>query len=99
MTNQEMLRIAMRQSAEDIGCVADDFLKDENETVCFHLGENARKYLKEPITCNLVSYGNNVVAAATDEVSDLVSEYIKRYPFYDVTYRNKVLTEMVRIDT
>lgn len=82
VTNQEMLRIAMRQSAEDIGCAADDFLKNQNVTVPFHLGVNARKYYKLPITCTFVSYGNNVVAAVTDEVSDPVSEYIGRYVFY-----------------
>ena len=82
MTNQEMLKIAMKQSAEDMGCMADDFLKEENVMVSLHLGANARKYLKEPITCNLVSYGNNVVAAATGEVFALVSEYIGLYEFY-----------------
>ena len=82
MTNSKMLNIAMKQSAEDIGCRPDDFLKNENVTVPFSLGENARKYLKEPITCSLVSYGNNVVAAAADEVSDPVSEFIGRYEFY-----------------
>ena len=82
MTNQEMLNIAMRQSAEDIGCKPDDFLKNQNVTVPFHLGKNARKYLKEPIACTLVSYGNNIVAAVAEEVSDLVSEYISRYEFY-----------------
>ena len=54
MTNQDILRIAMTQSAEDIGCDKDDFLKDHSVIVPFHLGANARKYLKEPITCNLV---------------------------------------------
>ena len=82
MTNQEMLTIAMKQSAEDIGCSADSFLKKENVAVPFHLGANARKYLKEPITCNLVSYGNNIVAAATEMAFDIVSEYIARYEFY-----------------
>ncbi|MBP5726298.1 MAG: GNAT family N-acetyltransferase [Clostridia bacterium] len=82
MTNQEMLKIAMMQSAEDIGCSADDFMKKENVRVPFHLGQSARRYLKEPITCNLVSYGNNVVAAAADEVFAEVSEYIGRYEFY-----------------
>ena len=30
MTNEEMLRIAMKQSAEDIGCKEDDFLLSNN---------------------------------------------------------------------
>lgn len=82
MTNQDILQIAMKQSAEDIGCRADDFLAVENVAVPFHLGVNARKYYKEPITCNLVSYGSNLVAAAVEDVSDIVSSYISRYEFY-----------------
>ena len=82
MTNSEIKEIALRQSAEDIGCRARDFLSDKNVVVPFRLGRNARKYYKEPITCNFVSYGNNVVAAATEEVSDLVTEYIGRFEFY-----------------
>ena len=82
MTDQEIRRIAMAQSAEDIGCQAGDFLRSENVIVPFRLGQAARRYLKEPITCNLVSYGNNVVAAATDEVAGIVEEYIGKYEFY-----------------
>ncbi len=82
MTNREMLAIAMRQSAEDIGCRPDDFMSADNVVVPFYMGPDARRYLKMPITCNLVSYGNNVVAAVTDEVSDVVTEFIGRYGFY-----------------
>ncbi len=82
MTNQDILRIAMEQSAEDIGCEAEDFIKSENVTVPFRLGTYARKYYKEPITCNLVSYGSNIVAASSEEAADLISEYIGRYNFY-----------------
>ena len=82
MTNQEMLQIALRQSAEDIGCRAEDFLCTDNVTVPFHLGAKARKYLKEPISCTLVSYGSNVVAATTEETAEIVSRYIGRYEFY-----------------
>lgn len=82
MDKNEMLRIAMSQSAEDIGCKTDDFVKQENVVAELKLGKNARKYLKEPITCNLVSYGNNVVAACSADVRELVSEYIHRYEFY-----------------
>ena len=99
VTNREMLQIALKQSAEDIGCRAEDFLKRENVTVPFRLGANARKYLKEPITCTLVSYGNNIVAAATAEVSDVLTEYIGRYEFYhcfetpNLHWLNERLTE------
>lgn len=82
MTNHEMLRVAMRQSAEDIGCRWDDFLKDEQVLVPFRMGAKARKYLREPITCNFVSYGSNVVGAAAEAAADTVAAYIARYPFY-----------------
>ena len=83
MTNQEMIKIAMEQSAEDLGCRPEDFLQAQNSVSPFRLGKNARKYLKEPITCTFVSYGNNVVAASTDDVIDVVSEYVGRYTFYE----------------
>ena len=82
VTNKEMLEIAMKQSAEDIGCEAADFLKEDNVVVSLRLGENARKYYKLPISCNFVSYGNNIVAAGIDDVSDIVAEFIGRYEFY-----------------
>ncbi len=82
MTNSEIKEIALRQSAEDIGCRAQDFLSDKNVVVPFRLGRNARKYYKEPIICNLVSYGSNIVAATTEEVADLVTEYIGRFEFF-----------------
>lgn len=82
MTNETILETALAQSAEDIGCRPEDFLSDKNVVVPFHMGEKARKYYKKPIACNLVSYGSNVVAAVTEEVSDIVREYIGRYEFY-----------------
>ena len=82
MNNSEIKEIALKQSAEDIGCQAHDFLSDKNVIVPFCLGKNARKYYKEPIICNFVSYGNNIVVATTKEVSDLVTEYIGKFEFY-----------------
>ena len=82
MTNQEMLEIAMKQSAEDIGCSANDFLSEKNVIKPFHLGKNARKYFKEPISCDFNSYGNNVVVATVDEILDIVSEFVAKFDFY-----------------
>lgn len=82
MTNREMLQIAMRQSAEDMGCCEEDFKANRNIVSPLKLGKDARKYLKEPITCNFVSYGNNIVAASINETLDIVSEYIGKFEFY-----------------
>ena len=47
MTNREMMEIAMRQSAEDMGCREEDFKTNRNVVFPLKLGKNARKYLKE----------------------------------------------------
>ena len=82
MTNKEILETAMRQSAEDNGCRAEDFLSDKNVVVPFRLGKSARKYYKEPITCNFISYGSNVVAATSENTAEIAREYIEKFEFY-----------------
>ncbi|SHJ08100.1 Acetyltransferase (GNAT) family protein [Pseudobutyrivibrio xylanivorans DSM 14809] len=82
MNNDEIFRIAMEQSAEDMGCKAEAFLSDSNVVVSFRLGDNSKKYYKLPIGANFISYGNNTVVGVTDELSDIVNEYIEKYQFY-----------------
>lgn len=82
MTNQEILKIAMNQSALDNHCKPEDFLSNEHVIVPSCIGENARKYYKEPIACNLVSYGNNIVASVKKEYREIVKEYIEKFEFY-----------------
>lgn len=82
MTNRDMMEIAMRQSAEDMGCREEDFRVAGNVVVPLKIGRNARKYLREPITCSLVSYGNNIVAASLRETLDIVAGYIERFEPY-----------------
>ena len=81
MTNKDILKIALEQSAEDIGCKAEDFLAVDNRLVEHKLGANAKRYYELPIGSNFISYGNNVVAAATKELSTIVGEYINRFDF------------------
>lgn len=82
MTNREILQIAMRQSARDINCKAEDFLRDEPVIVSSGVGPKARAYYKEPITCNMVSYGNHIVASVKEEYREIVEEYIHKFTFY-----------------
>ena len=99
MTNKDIMRIAMAQSAEDIGCEAEDFTKKEHVITRFKLGKKARKYYKEPIIGTFVSYGSNVVAAVQDDVRDLAEEYLERYEYYHIfetpnmTWLNEKLAE------
>ena len=82
MTTRDILRIAMNQSAEDIGCEAEDFLSARSFVVPLKLGSKAKKYYKLPIGCHFISYGNNVIAASSDELFDIVNEYVRRFDFY-----------------
>lgn len=82
MITEEILQIAMEQSAVEMNCKMEDFMKNQNIIVPFCLGKKARKYLKEPITANIVSYGNNVVASVTEDVREAVTEYVNKYEYY-----------------
>ncbi len=79
-TNQSILQIALQQSAVDANCQAQDFLQKKNVIVPSAANPNARKYLTLPFACNLISYGNNIVASITEKYRPIVSEYIDRFP-------------------
>lgn len=80
MTNKEIIRIAMNQSAIDSSCAAEDFQSDVNKVVLSCCNPHARKYLKLPFYCNLTSYGSSIVASVHPDFADTVREYINRYP-------------------
>ena len=80
MTNQEILKIAMEQSAKDLCANASDFEKRENVIVLSRINGDARKYLKLTFSCQLVSYGNNVVASVLPEYKEITESYINKYP-------------------
>ncbi len=80
MTNQEILKAAMRQSAIDLHCDEGDFLLQKNKVVLSAADPAARKYLELPFSCHLVSYGNNIVASVQEQYRDIVARYIEQYP-------------------
>lgn len=79
MDNKEILRIAMQQSAYDSNCKAEDFLKTENVIVMSQTNKNARRYLELPFSCDMVSYGNNIIASVQPEYKELVEKYLAKY--------------------
>lgn len=81
-TNEMIRQIAMEQSAYDANCEANDFMKDENVIVISKENPLARRYLKLPHPCNLISYGNNIVATISEEYRDIVEKYISKYDTY-----------------
>lgn len=80
--NADILAIAMQQSAIDINCKPDDFCKTDHVIITATPNKNARVYYTEPITCNLVSYGNNIVASVKEDYKPIIEEYIHRFAFY-----------------
>lgn len=80
ITNNYILEEAMKQSAIDANCNEVDFISNENKVVISKENPNARKYLKLPLACNLISYGNNIVASVQEEYRDIVTKYINKYP-------------------
>ena len=82
MTNREILEIALRQSAFDCNCKVEDFLSEQNVVTISKTNPKARKYVPLPLECDLVSYGNNIVAQVSRKTKSVVSEYINKYPAY-----------------
>lgn len=79
MTNNEIMQIALRQSAYDCNCSPEDFLSTENKTVLSQKNEKARVYIPLPLECDLVSYGNNIVAQVSPRTKETVERYIGKY--------------------
>ncbi|MBQ3543602.1 MAG: GNAT family N-acetyltransferase [Lachnospiraceae bacterium] len=82
LTNEMIKQIAMEQSAIDANCKVSDFTKSENVIVISEKNKRARKYLKLPHVCNLISYGDNIVATISKEYRNIVEDYIGKYSVY-----------------
>lgn len=80
MTNQQILEIAMQQSAVDSNCDWQDFMGEQNKVVISKENKNARRYLKLPFLCDLASYGSNIVASVSEELLEIVTAYINKFP-------------------
>ncbi len=80
MTNQEILKIALQQSAYDCNCEPSDFLSTDNKVVLSQKNEKARVYMPLPLECDLVSYGNNIVAQVSPRMQEAVEWYIGKFP-------------------
>lgn len=79
MTNKDILEIAMKQSAIDSNCSVGDFCSFDNKVVISNRNPNARKYLELPFSCDLTSYGNNIVASVSEELKSVVCYYINKF--------------------
>lgn len=79
MTNKEILATALKQSAVDFGCDPQDFLSQDNKVVLSRPHPDARSYLPLPFRCDMVSYGNNIVAQTDEQLFSVAEKYINTY--------------------
>lgn len=80
MTNEDIMQIALRQSAIDCNCNPEDFLDDKCVVTISKANPKARKYIPLPLRCDLVSYGSNVVAQTSADLAELVRTFLHKYP-------------------
>ena len=79
MTNSEIWRIALQQSAYDCNCNPEDFLSGKHLITQSVANPLARKYLPLPFACEMVSYGSNVVAQTNSALAPVAKAYLERY--------------------
>lgn len=79
MTNQDILKISMEQTAVDSNCKVEDLTSNQNIVVISKPNKNARRYLNLPFFCDLVSYGSNVVASVDERIADFILQYVNHY--------------------
>ena len=79
MNYGKIVQIAMEQSAVDLSCEPEDFCSAQNKVVISRPDQAARQYLELPFFCQLVTYGNNVVASASEEFAPFAEKYIEKY--------------------
>ena len=85
MTKQEILAIAMRQSAADLSCAEEDFRRDVNVVTESKPAEGTSRYLELPNICAMISYGSNIVAACRKDLIQEVEAFVNGTPkFYKI---------------
>ena len=78
MTNEEIMHTALCQSACDCNCRPEDFLSEKHLVTRSKPHPLARKYLPLPFECDMVTYGNNIVAQTSERLAEPVEKYIHR---------------------
>ena len=97
MDQAYILKTALEQSAADCACRPDDFLKSTNVVNVSVPSENARRYLKLPHICDLVSYGSNVVACCREDLIGDVRQYIDSAPSPSACFETPMIYRLNRI--
>ena len=79
LTNEQILDIALHQSAVDYGCAPEDFLGEQGKVVISRKNPEARKYLPLPFDFDMTSYGNSIVAQCREDLMPIAESYLLKY--------------------
>ena len=79
LSNKDIFRIALAQSALDYGCAPEDFLAEKGTAVVSRAHPGARKYLPQPFAFDMTSYGNCIVAQCREDLVPLARDYMESY--------------------
>ena len=79
LSNQEIWRIALAQSAVDYGCGPEDFLGEQGKVFVSRMHSGARKYLPLPFDFDMTSYGSCIIAQCREDLVPLAEDYIRKY--------------------
>ena len=79
LTNEEIWRIALNQSAIDYGCDPEDFLAEQGKVTISKANPAARKYLPLPFDLDMTSYGSCIVAQCSEKLAPVAEEYMAKY--------------------
>ena len=79
LTNEEIWRIALNQSAIDYGCAPGDFLGETGKVTISRAHPAARKYLPLPFDFDMTSYGSCIVAQCSENLAPVAEEYMAKY--------------------
>ena len=97
MTQQEILDAAMRQSAVDCSCSAEDFRRETNVVVESRPSADASRYLTNPNICALFTYGSNVVASCRGDLIPEVEAFVNGMPKHHRCFEPQGIYELNRI--
>ncbi len=82
MNNEEILRVAMSQSAIDFNCLVNDFINKGNTVTISKLNGGRKKYYEEPLFCGFAFYGGGLVATVDERIKDYIESFMGRYSGY-----------------
>ena len=97
MTKQEILDIAMRQSAADCACGEEDFRRDSNVITESKASDSASRYMVTPHICALFTYGSNVVVSCRRDLIPDMEAFVNGIPKIHRCFEPPALYELNRI--